>query len=228
MMGNYGDFDRIGASATSGPTLHIVSEIAAGSSDDIPRTMFQLFRGSYFGMWLNGTSLNQGRSFLRAVLAVTNASLTSTWIDNELGSTWRADRFLIGAHYGTALQDTFASLNTFSSRTTVILGDPLLRAHPLSTMTGLTNSKSGATVTLTWPVNTNATAGYRILRGDSTNAIGWQLLTELPAGTTNWQYIATNPSTNVYLIKAQAVKSTGSGAYTNTSLGRFTPTVVIP
>ncbi len=225
-IGNYGDYDRIGVN--QGSYQHRVLDIAGGLPGNTPRGLFQLFRGSYFGEWLNGTSDKQGRSLLRAVLAIPDASLTVTWIDNAVWGTWRPDRFFAGAHYGTALQDSFAANAGVSCRTTFILGDPLLRAHPLAPITSLANSKNGTNVTLSWAVNTNATAGYRILRATSTNSASWQVLAEVSATSTNWTHTATNPSTNVYLVKAQALKTTGSGSYTNTSLGTFSQPVMIP
>jgi hypothetical protein len=230
LIGNFGGFDRIGKDQI-GDTLHTVSEIASGLPKDIPRTMFQVFRGSYFGMWLNGDSNGQARCFLRAVLAVPDASLTATWLGNADGETWRMDRFLTGAHYGTALQDTFASNPHASCRATVILGDLTLRAHPIAGTANLSASKVGIKnlgydISLNWTATTNATEGYRILWAPSTDSASWQFLVDV--NTTNWTHTTSNPSTNVYLVKALSRKITGTGAYTNSSLGKFSNLIAVP
>ena len=149
------------------------------------------------------------------------------------GFDWRTDRFLMGFHYGTALQDSFAAYPEVSCHHTVILGDPMLRASALPGVSSLSATKVGIKnlgydVSVSWNGNTNATDGYRILWAAFTNSASWQVLAEVSAASTNWIHAATNPSTNVYLVKAQALKATGSGAYTNTSLGTFSQTVIIP
>jgi hypothetical protein len=242
LHGSYGNYDVFGNVSYDLDRLHSVDQIAQEIASHVPRTMFQVFTGSYFGEWFNGANyINsqgqqanyQGRDALRVVIGVPNSSLTATWMDvvppySTNGFVWRMDRFLMGAHYGTALQDSLSVYTNASCRHTVILGDPLLRAHPLPPLSGLASSKSGAVVTLNWPLNTNATAGYRILRADAINAAAWQLLDEVPAGSTSWTYTAANPSINFYLVKAQALKTVGEGAYTNTSLGTFTSIISIP
>lgn len=195
--------------------------------------------GSYYGEWfggINGATLSectQGFDVMRGVIAATNYSLTATWMNalypvGTRGFDWRTDRFLMGFHYGSALEDTFSVNVGASCRTTVILGDPMLRAHILPPVTGLTASKAGSNVTVSWTGNTNATHGYRILRAASANPTGWQFLTEVGPGTSSWVHAASNPSTNIYLVKPLSLKTTGPGSYTNAGLGVFSTTITIP
>ena len=230
--GNYGNYDAFGNGQDS--QQHTVFAIARETTNQVPRSLFSLFTGSYFGEWFNGSNL-QGSDALRAAIAVTNMSLTATWMDvvppYSKGFDWRTDRFLMGFHYGTALQDSFAAYPEVSCRHTVILGDPMLRASALPGVSSLSATKVGIKnlgydVSVSWNGNTNATDGYRILWATSTTSPNWQFLADIKG--TNWTHTTSNPSTNVYLVKALSSKITGTGVYTNCSLGAFSQTVIVP
>jgi hypothetical protein len=76
-------------------------------------------------------------------------------------------------------------------------------------------------VLLGWSAQSAATHGYRIFRASSTNSPSWTWLTDVGAGSTGWTHSSPGNGTHAYLIKSLSLKTTGSGSYTNTSLGTF-------
>jgi hypothetical protein len=231
--GNYGNYDAFGENQDA--EEHTLSRIASGEPGNIPRSMFSLFMGSYFGEWFNVNSACIGQDPLRAVIATPNYSLTSTWMDavavHSEGFDWRVDRFLMGFHYGTALQDSFSVYPDASCRHIAILGDPMLRIAPLPIVSNFSAVKVGAQslgydVQLSWNINPSATSGYRILRASSMDSSTWQFVADIAGNSA--VHTASNPSTNIYLIKPLAIRTTGSGSYTNVGQGSFSATIVIP
>ena len=181
--------------------------------------MFQLHFGSWFGEWFHGDT-----DPMRVVLGMTNSVMTSTWLNVWQGTVWRPDRFHLGAPYG--MQDTFAANAQTSCRTTAILGDPMLREHPLAPVESLAAAKSSANIVLSWPSQAAATDGYRIYRATSTNSASWSRMIDLGSGSVGWTNVAPGNGTYAYLIKAMSLKTTTSGSYTNMSIGTFSSTEV--
>jgi hypothetical protein len=107
----------------------------------------------------------------------------------------------------------------------------MLRANAFSGISNLVATKVGVKnlgydISLKWNETTNATDGYRILWASSTNSTSWQFLIDVK--TTNWTHTTSNPSTNVYIVRALSCKTTGTGSYTNGSLGVFSQRLIIP
>ena len=216
--GDFGGFDAVGT--PGGATHHPVSRIAQGGAGAWPQAMFTLYFGSYFGEWFHWKD-----DLLRTLLAAPDSVLTTTWLDIWDGTVWRADRFHLGAPYAAALQDTFAAHAGVSCRTTAILGDPFLREHPLAPVPGLSMSSKGGAVVLTWPSHPAAAEGFRLYRrprpGVNEHA-EWLRVADLPAGSTRYEDHPAGNEAPAYMIKAMALKSTGSGSYINLSLGTTT------
>ena len=154
---------------------------------------------------------------------MTNTVLVSSFI--EAGG--RLDRFHLGAPYAATLQDAFAADATVSCRYAALLGDPFVREHPLAPVASLTLTKASPNIVLGWPAQSAATHGYRIYRANSTNSPSWTWLTDVGSTATGWTNSSPGNGTNAYLIKALSLKITGSGSYTNTSLGTFSASEVI-
>ncbi len=218
--GDYGYFTAFGNNQGLG-RVHTSVKIGKETADNVPRGMFQLHFGSWFGEWFHGDT-----DPMRVVLGMTNSVMTSTWLNVWQGTVWRPDRFHLGAHYGTALQDTFAANAQTSCRTTAILGDPMLREHPLAPVDSLAAAKSSANIVLSWPSQSAATDGYRIYRATSTNSASWSRMIDLGSGSVGWTNVAPGNGTYAYLIKAMSLKTTTSGSYTNMSIGTFSSTEV--
>lgn len=217
--GDFGHFQVVG-NVSDETRKHTSAEIARNG--EIPRSIFMLTMGSFFDQWFH-----EDDDVLRVCLGMPDTALTVSWVDTLNHQVrWRSDRMHIGAPVYAALQDTFAAHADASSRATFLLGDPFLREHYVPPVTSLTATKSGGNVNLTWTAQAAATEGYRVFRANSTNTASWSFLTDLVASATNWVHSPSSPSTNAYLIKSLALKITGSGSYTNLSLGTVSTTEV--
>ncbi len=215
--GDFGGFDSIGL---GGRNFHSSKTAAQGGQGAWPQAMFTTYFGSYFGEWFHWKD-----DLMRTFLAAPDSVLTATWLNVWQGTVWRTDRFHLGAPYAVVLQDTFAANRGTSSRTTAILGDPFLREHPLPPVGSLSISAKGGELTLTWPAQPAARDGFRIYRRDAGNKdekLDWVAVAEVPAGSTRWKDV-TSRGESSYMIKALALQTTGSGSYTNSSLGTMTP-----
>ncbi len=214
--GDYGHFTVFGSGQVE-PRRHLSSQIANEQTNDNPRGMFQLHYGSYFGEWFHWDS-----DPLRVILGMTNSVLVSSLLHAGV----HLDRLHLGAHYAATLQDAFAYHADNSCRYAALLGDPFVREHPLSPVSSLTLTKASPNVVLSWPAQSAATHGYRIFHASSTNSPNWTWLTDVGAGSTGWTHSSPSNGTHAYLIKSLSLKTTGSGSYTNTSLGTFSSTEV--
>ncbi len=216
---DFGAFNSIGLAG--GPNYHHVAEMGKAGWVSPPRGMFTLYFGSYFGEWFHWTD-----DLMRSLTGSPDTVLTATWVNVWQGTVWRADRFHMGAPYATALQDTFAANPGTSCRTTAILGDPFLREYPLAPVISLSATAKKGRVVLSWPVQDAATDGYRIFRAESTNSPSWTWLADVAPGTSTWTHRAAKSSVNAYMIQSMSLKTTGSGSYTNTSIGTFAPGLI--
>ena len=221
--GDFGHFKAVGKDQGE-PREHTHTQIAV--EGEIPRGMFMLTFGSYFADWFH-----ENDDVLRVCLGMSDTALTVSWQGglNNSEIVWRTDAMQAGGPVGWTLRDTFAAQTKASCRATFLLGDPTLREHYLTPVSGFSASKSGGNVNLVWTHQAAATAGYRLYWANSTNTAQWNLLTNLAAGATSWTHTPGNPSNNAYLLKAAALKITGSGSYINLSLGVAAPSeITIP
>ncbi len=153
---------------------------------------------------------------MRVVLGMTNSVMTSTWLNVWQGTVWRPDRFHLGAPYG--MQDTFAANAQTSCRTTAILGDPMLREHPLAPVESLAAAKSSANIVLSWPSQAAATDGYRIYRATSTNSASWSRMIDLGSGSVGWTNVAPGNGTYAYRSNSSLLDTVTFKQGTNTRL----------
>jgi hypothetical protein len=191
--------------------------VASEEVDNNPRSIFQLHFGSNINEWFHWDA-----DPLRVALGVSNAVLSTTWLNIWQGTYWKADRMHCGGHLAFALQDTFAAGSSVSCRTTALLGDPFLREFPLPPVASLSALKSGVNISLSWTPNLSATSGYRIYRANSADPTSWTWKADVAAGSSGWTNVSPGPGKYSYLIKAMALQSNASGSFTNVSIGTQT------
>lgn len=207
LHGDYGDFAGIGYNQYPVTRQHYSSEIVGPS--EFPHAMFMFLDGSYMADWYFTDSI------MRVALGLPDTALVLSWGRNH---AWKTDRVNAGGPVCTVVQDTLSSGFTTSSRRN-LLGDPTLREKYVNPVVGFIAAKSGANVVLNWTANSDATAGFRIYRSNSTNSLDWVLVGTAPSGSTSWTGTPTNPSTNSYMIKSAATLNSGSGSYSVLGLG---------
>ena len=208
--GDFGGFDAVGPGG--GPHQHNAAAAADSGRGGRPRAMFTLYFGSYFNEWFHWKD-----DLLRVLVASPDSVLVATWLNIWQGTVWRPDRFELGAPYVTALQDTFAANANTSCRSTALIGDPFLREHSIPPVPSVTATVRGGVTLLNWPAHRPATDGFRVYR--STDAGEWVAVGEVDSAITHW-VDRSSPGTNTaYMVKALALRTTGAGSYTNSSLG---------
>jgi hypothetical protein len=184
------------------------------------RVLFAMLLGSWFGDWAVGED-----NLLRAVIASRDHGLAAFWVRN---AQWRFDPLALGGTLGDAQLTTANELlrrpdhNLGTTRTLTILGDPTLRLHVVEPVRGLRGQRRGGGVRLSWAEGGTGVLGWNVYR--STN--GWagpyqrsnrELVTER-------EYLDPEPPNGaVYMVRAARLETTGSGSYTNLSLGVFWP-----
>jgi Bacterial Ig domain len=181
------------------------------------RVVFLNLYGSWFGPW------EQPNDFLRAPLANPydpangrfGCGLAVVYDRYGLDSTTLQKRAL-GAPIGEALfTGTTPSVNVN------LLGDPSLRLHAVVPPTGLSLSKSGSTITVSWNLSASA-SGYNIYRGPTRH--GPFMMVNTTGPITDSPYTAPSPSVgdppdNFYMVRAVRNETTAFGSYLNMSEG---------
>jgi hypothetical protein len=184
--------------------------------------------GSFIADWYYGDSAHS--DLMRVCLGSQDTGLAMMWI-NSLSADhgpWKTSRMNVGAPLYTVLADTFANDATASARTTFILGDPTLCEYYVAPVSSLTATNSGSNVLLSWPSQSAATSGFHVYHASSPTGTAWAWLTDVSSGSTSWTHTAPGSGTHAYLIKSMAIKVTGSGSFTNLSLGAFSNGVTVP
>lgn len=198
----------------------VVTSSALASPKRQAKVVFSMLLGSWFGDWAVGED-----NLLRAITASRDYGLASMWIRN---AEWRFDSLAWGGTLGdgqllTANESVrFRDPNRGTTRTLTILGDPTLRAHVVSPVRGLKGKRSEKAVRLSWAEGAPGILGWHVYR--STNG---------PTGTfsrLNQDLLTTRefddpqaPTAVKYMVRGAALVETGSGSYTNLSLGVFWP-----
>ena len=208
--GDFGGFDAVGPGG--GPHQHNATSAADSGRGGRPRAMFTLYFGSYFNEWFHWKD-----DLLRVLVASPDSVLAATWLNVWQGTVWRPDRFELGAPYVTALQDTFAANANTSCRSTALMGDPFLREHSIPPVASVTATVRSGVTLLNWPAHRWATDGFRIYR--SADDGGWVAVGEVDSTMTHWVDRASPGTNTAYMVKALALRTTGAGSYTNSSLG---------
>lgn len=206
--GDYGRFDAVGYNQKPLQIRqHFSIEIAPG--DEVPRGMFMLMWGSYFGDWFHEDS-----DLLRTCLGMKDSVLDVCATPSRL----RTSRFHGGAGFYSALQDTFAFDESSSTRRS-ILGDPFVRERYISPILNLASSRTGGVINLSWGLNSDADAGYRIYSAPSTNSSIWTLVGVVGQGVTNWSHAPSGPVNVAYLLKGVGMREFGAGKLSVMSIG---------
>jgi len=139
----------------------------------------------------------------------------------HLGSNPSAlDAMALGAPIASTLKTVLNQSAAQSVRTSLILGDPTLRAFTVKPVTGLSVT-SGAV--LTWSASGTSGAGYWVYATTTTDKSSWTRLTT-GAPLTALTYTHSNPSgVKFYQVRGVALQASGRGSFTNLSVGAIIP-----
>ncbi len=101
-----------------------------------------------------------------------------------------------------------------------ILGDPTLRLHRVTPPTNPVATRNGSAVLLSWSASPEAGLGYFVYR--STSGLDGFSIPLHPAPFPRCAFADTTTATNLlYQVRAVRIQTTGSGSFTNLSLGAF-------
>jgi len=199
-----------------------------GSSLDFnrydPQAIFYLLHGSYFGDW------NTENNFLRAALAGPTAGLVSIWSSLP---HWYFHHLALGETIGFATRLTQNNRDLYHNQIELstgqvhisMMGDPTL--HPFVVMPPKNlRFNNDRKPSLTWDPSPDAVDGYFVYRaknddGPYTRVSG--LLTE-----TSFDENLPGSGKFVYMVRAVAMQTTGSGSFQNLSQGIFVDLDVQP
>lgn len=181
-----------------------------------PRVLFAMLMGSWFGDWAAGEN-----NLLRTLVASRDYGLAALW---TRWGVWHLDPLARGGTLGEAQVLTanesmvFNDENRGTARVLSILGDPTLRLHTTAPPRSFRGQRSGDTVRLSWQSSRDAQAGYAVYRAAGGRDGEWERLSA--PGWNEREFTDDHaPAGASYLVRAAQVISTGSGSYTNLSLG---------
>lgn len=210
-----GYIDRI---RTGSPDVVTSSKLASPKRQ--AKVAFSMLLGSWFGDWAVGED-----NLLRAITASQDYGLAAIWVRN---ADWRLDPMALGGTLADSQLLTanetvhYQDPNHGTTRTLTILGDPTLRAHVLPSVRGLKGQRSEKAVHLSWAEGAPGVLGWHVYR--STNGPTGTFSRVNPALVTTREFEDPGAPTAVkYMVRAAALVETGSGSYTNLSLGVFWP-----
>ena len=174
--------------------------------------------GSYFG------DFDSENNLLRGSLASSKLGFVSMWSGRP---KWLTHSLALGDTYGEVTKLSQNSTNYdagyYQNGTHMaLMGDPSLRHHMILPPTNavLETNTDRNQVTIKWSASTESDVlGYNIYRSQKYNSgygnpLNSELITE-----TNYTDVQPFGGTNHYLVKAVKITETGSGRYTNMSLG---------
>jgi hypothetical protein len=175
--------------------------------------------GSYFG------DFDSGNNLLRGSLASSKLGFVSMWSGRPKWLT-----------HSLALGDTYSEVTKLSQNSTnydagyyqngthmALMGDPSLRHHMILPPTNavLETNTDRNQVTIKWSASTEPDViGYHVYRSQKyTGEYGEPINSQLIEEETSFTDLQPFGGTNHYLVKAVKITETGSGSYTNMSLG---------
>jgi hypothetical protein len=178
--------------------------------------------GSYFGDWDNESN------FLRASLGAMGGPLTAAYAGKP---QWLFHHMALGETIGfsTKVSQENGSDGPYLPHVPgtgqvhiSLLGDPTLRAHPLSPVQNLRGSRSPTGVTLSWQAPAiDGLQGYLVYRASDRKGPYQKITAQAVQSTT--MTIPDAAPTDVFLVKPLALTQTPSGSYFNTGTGAFYP-----
>lgn len=195
-------------------------------ADYDPQIMFTALFGSYFGDW----SINN--SLLRAPLAADTYGLSCLWGSNGFfADPWIFNRMGLGYSLGECLVLSQNNRSTYLGRSggrgrvnLNLMGDPTLRLFICEPASGLSVSPNGSSATLTWVASPNADiVGYHVYRDNNGT---FERLTSAPINTPTYEDSGLSSGAYKYMVRAIALKRTGSGSFYNASQGIFTTVTI--
>lgn len=194
-----------------------------GSTTDFvtgdPKAIFYLLHGSYFGDW------NNQDNFLRAALATPNYGLVSIWSSLP---HWYFHHMALGETIGYATRLTQNNREgvyrnqedlSIGEVHTSMMGDPTLRAFPIAPPTNPRLSETDV-LTLNWDASPQAVEGYNVYWARSFEG-PWSRMNRRTVTGTSFEQSIPSSGHYVYMVKAAALQTTGSGTFNNLSQGIF-------
>lgn len=210
-----GYIDRI----RSGSPGMVTSSRLASPRRQAP-VVFSMLLGSWFGDWAVGED-----NLLRAITASRDYGLASMWVRN---AEWRFDPMALGGTLGdgqllTANESVrYRDPNRGTTRTLTILGDPTLRLHVVPPVRGLKGQRNDKTVRLSWADGAPGVLGWNVYRSTHGPAGPFSRVNDALVTDREFRDPAV-PLAVKYMVRAAELVTTGSGSYTNLSLGVFWP-----
>jgi hypothetical protein len=192
--------------------------------NDSVNTQFTMLFGSYFGDW------DAQNNFLRAPLCNKKSGLASVWSGRP---HWHFQHMALGEHIGYAAQLTQSNYSDFNAPNAfgyvynafptfvhiALMGDPTLTLYPYRSEQNLkADSLANGIVKLSWTKNTEALAGYVLLRSNQYNG-NYTVLKRLAQNdTTSYDSMPFNGK-NYYMVRGLKLEVTPSGTFYNASVG---------
>lgn len=188
------------------------------------KALFNMTFGSYFGDW------DTTNNFLRAPLAGTadGLGLANMWAGRP---HWHIHSMAMGQSLGHGARLSQNNLGDYPTGAggglihTALMGDPTLRLFPVLAVTGLGQTVSSGSVTLSWVASSDSDIqGYAIYRGAS-DARETGVFSRVNGGlvtTTSFTDRSGMPGTAyTYMVRAVKLETSASGTYLNSSQGAF-------
>ncbi|MSU57851.1 MAG: fibronectin type III domain-containing protein [Pedosphaera sp.] len=211
--GDYNSIGRVGGIGNFGTAT--TAELVSSNI----QTAFVAFLGSWLGDW------DSEDNIMRGVLATPSNGLacvyggTPHWflhhlgLGENLGYAARLTQNNSPGTYDNQINPSFRLIHI------ALMGDPTLRLFPPAPPSNFTAAGT-SNVMLNWSPSADAGLGYHVYR--STSASGYfNRLTASPIATTNFTDLTAARGTNIYMVRALTLETTGSGTYTNVSQGIF-------
>jgi hypothetical protein len=184
-----------------------------------PKAIFYMLHGSWFGDWDNTDN------FLRAAIATPTYGLVSIWTSLP---HWYFHPMAVGETVGYATRLTQNnhngvyrnSVDLSNGQTHIsMMGDPTLRAFPLAPPSNLRLAVTDK-LTFSWNPSFQQVSGYQLYIANSYDG-PFERATRGPLSPTSLT-ISTPPTGHyVFMLRAVAPQTTGSGSFNNFSQGIF-------
>lgn len=183
------------------------------------KAVFTLLFGSWLGDW------DSEDNIMRAVLATSSYSLTCGWSGRP---HWFLHHMALGETigYGVRLTQNNSQGGLYQNQLNngvglihiALMGDPTLRMHPVSPITGLSATPDSNGVNLGWTASTDSVVGYHVYH--AANPAGqFTRLTSSPMNGTG--YTDAGGTSGTYMVRAVKLETSASGTYFNPSQGAF-------
>lgn len=191
-------------------------------------SVFNWSFGPFFGDWDNDCNL------MRMFIGAPGSSLTQIWggnpsayfhmfgFDRTIGETIKEHQWNFNSNHHN-LPNPNAD-NYYRRVHIALMGDPTLRLNyenPPITPTATAGQQPG-TALISWTSNGDNQARYLILRSSSDDQ-PFEVIGETQVNQLSFTDLAPLSGQSVYMVRAKALQTTGSGSYYNLSSGRFAP-----